>query len=60
MTPTEIWLAGAVAGLAGFVAWFVRWAITHLESDLSYSRRGHERGTASTEKAVAVAERKAE
>lgn len=60
MSPTEIWLTAAVAGLAGFVAWFLRWAIAHLESDLSYARKGHERGTTISEKAATVAERKAD
>lgn len=60
MTPTELWLAGALAALGGFTAWLLRWALSHLESDLSYARRGHERGATTAEQAVAIAERKAD
>lgn len=50
----------ALGGLATFTAWLVKTFITHLESDLAYSRKGHQRGTATAEKAVAVVEQKAE
>ena len=52
MSPTEIWLAAAVVSMGGFVAWFLRWALAHLESDLAYSRKTAYRGTELAEKAV--------
>lgn len=59
MTPLETWLTAAVAGLSGFIAWFIRWAITHLESDLAYSRKSGSRGAMVAEKATDIAEQQA-
>lgn len=52
-----VWLTGAIAALAGFTLWLVKWALAHLESDLAYSRKSAERGTALAEKGAAVAEK---
>lgn len=47
-----LWGTAAIAGLAAFCGWLVRWALAHLESDLAYTRRTAQRGTEIAEKAV--------
>ena len=47
-----LWLTGAIAALAGFTAWMVKWTLAHLESDLAHSRKTAQRGTTLAEKAV--------
>lgn len=60
MEPTTVFLIAALTGLGTFCGWLVKWAFAHLESDLAYSRKTSERGTATAEKAVTVAERTAD
>lgn len=57
MDPFVLWLTVALAGIAGFAGWLVKWIIGHLESDLAYSRRTAQRGTETAEKAAHVAEK---
>lgn len=47
-----LWVTAAIVGLAAFCGWLVRWAISHLESDLAYMRRTAQRGTELAEKAA--------
>lgn len=52
MDPFVLWVTAAIAGLAGFCGWLIKWALAHLESDLAYSRKTAYRGTELAEKAV--------
>jgi hypothetical protein len=45
--------------LGAFAGFMVKWALTHLESDLSYSRNLSQRGAKVAERAADVVEQRA-
>jgi hypothetical protein len=57
LTPLEVFLVAALTGVGGYSAWVTKQYIAHLLSDLDYSRKGHERGTVTAERATKVAEK---
>lgn len=56
MPDPVLWLTGAIAALAGFTALLVKQFISHLESDLAYSRKSATRGVDTAERATTKAE----
>lgn len=55
-----VWLLGALASLAGFTAWLVKWVLAHMQKDIDALTRVAERGATTAERATTVAEAKAD
>lgn len=55
LDPFVLWMTVALAGLAGFTGYMVKWALQHLESDLAWARKTAQRGADVAEKAIDVA-----
>lgn len=59
MDPVVAFLIAAVSGLGAYAGWVTRAYISHLLSDLAYSRKSAHRGTELAERGTRIAEQKA-